>query len=153
MGSVWGVVKGDCPECGTTIPENTLACPAAGCDYERKFDQEQYGFLVTCAYKPDDVDDEFFERTGYTREDVEEKNVEDWNARRLNNPQSDIQLDAAYLYRARLNGADLVRGSLNGTNLSGASLERAKLTAATLDRATLARAQGRQISASVMFNE
>ena len=84
---------------------------------ERKFNQEQYDMLKRCSKK---------------------KDMTEWNEWRKENPNEEILLEGAKLYKAHLEEANLSeKAHLEGANLVGAHLEGAELQEAYLERAIL----------------
>lgn len=132
-----GLVEQVCLKCGGRIPENLLECPSEGCDYVRIFDQEQYDFLVACAYEPDEVTEEFVQQRDLPPIVLQEMSIEDWNRWRSVSDDIEIRLEGAQLKEANLSRAELNHAALRGANLNEVNLQNACLSRAHLDFAEL----------------
>ncbi|MCP4748026.1 MAG: pentapeptide repeat-containing protein [Desulfobacteraceae bacterium] len=67
----------------------------------------------------------------------DKKDMTEWNQWRKENPEVEIWLEGAELYRANLQGAELYRANLQGAKLSYAELQGAELSYAELQGAKL----------------
>lgn len=83
---------------------------------DRKFSQEQYDMLLRCSDK---------------------KDITEWNEWRKNNPDKEVLLEGAPLYRAHLDGADFSYAHLEHADLTEAHLEGANFYFAHLESAIL----------------
>jgi uncharacterized protein YjbI with pentapeptide repeats len=141
MKKSYGLVEQNCPDCGEKIPPNTLQCPNSECNHKRDFDQGHYNLLVKCAYLPEEIDEEFLRRSGYARQDIAGRSIQDWNARKFKK----IKLEGADLRKASLGNGHFEGAIFIGADLRGAKARNAhfdyikcsaKQKAATFERPT-----------------